>query len=656
MAPWPLPALIAVCQLALWPGIVLARGDSVDPGRATAAAAVVALTAVALSWRRRSPVAVTAAVATGITLGQVILPGQVFLAPGDALSVLSAADLVALFSVAVLRSRRTTVLVLAGLLLWQAGLPALSGGFTGDYPFDLLLTLGGYVLVAAGGRVRRRWVADRAAAARRLAEAEQARREAAAAERRRLARELHDVTAHHLTSIVVNASAAQFLGDRRPELRAEALDFAARTGRDTLTDLRRLVAILPSGQDEPAAPGPSPADLADDFRQLGQLVTVETTGDPPPAVAAALHAIAREALTNTLRYAPGGTVRLRQTYGPAGAELLVEDDGAASAPTTTLGGGRGVTGMRERAEALGGTLRAGPRSPHGWRVHAVLPAATPAPRRLSRWLRSDSVLDACLALLTLVLPLAGLAVSVDEDGLGATPAGLILLALAAHSVPLLWRRQHPWWVLAAVTSSAWLGPLLVATQVVPDGGSWLFLFGLGADLAAVYAVAARGARPGLTWLAPVASTVSTAFAVSILTVLEPPAAGDPAPDGLLMIVFLTAVLVVFAGALLAVPLGACWLAGRAARRRRQRRADREEGAVAVAAAQAEVHTRDERARVAAGLRDAVLDPAARVPRAADEADLPAVLDSARETLAAMRALLDGLETRAVQEVPSSPSG
>jgi len=105
-----------------------------------------------------------------------------------------------------------------------------------------------------------------------------------------------------------------------------------------------------------------------------------------------------------------------------------------------------------------------------------------------------------------------------------------------------------------------------------------------------------------------------------------------------------------------VPLGACWLAGRAARRRRQRRADREEGAVAVAAAQAEVHTRDERARVAAGLRDAVLDPAARVPRAADEADLPAVLDSARETLAAMRALLDGLETRAVQEVPSSPSG
>jgi signal transduction histidine kinase len=662
MVPWLVPALVAAGQFALWPGVLLVRGDTVDPVRAVAVAAVVAVTTVALSWRRRVPVVATAAVAAGITLGQVVVPGQEFLAPGDALLVLSAADLIALFSVSVRCSRRTTLLVVAGLTLWQAGLPALGAGFTGDYPFDLLLTVGVYVLVAAGGRVRRRWTGDRAEAARRLAEAEEARREAAAAERRRLARELHDVTAHHLTSIVVNASAAQFLGDQRPELRAEALDFAARTGRDTLTDLRRLVAILPFGEERPAAPVPSPADLADDFRQLGQRVMVEVAGDPPPEVAAALHAIAREALTNTLRYAPGGTVRLSQTYGPDGAELVVEDDGGVSAPDTRLGGGRGVTGMRERAEALGGTLRAGPRSPHGWRVHAVLPAVSvSAPRRLSRWMRGERVLDAGLAVLTLVMPLAGFAVVAEEDGLAPAPATLILLALIAHSLPLLWRWRHPWWVLAAVTSTVWLGPLLVATHVVPAGGSWLFLFSLGADLAAVYAVAARGARPALTWLAPVASTASAAFAISVLAALAPPAPGDPVIEGPAMVGFLVAVFVVVAGVVLALPMGACWLAGHTARRRRQRRADREEGAVAVAAAQAEWHTRDERARVAAGLRDAVLDRAARVPRAAEEADLPAVLDSARETLSAMRALLDGLDSRptsagiADREVPSSQS-
>jgi signal transduction histidine kinase len=311
-------------------------------------------------------------VAAVITLGQVVMPGQDSSTPGDALLVLSGADLIAVFSVAVLCARQTTVLVLVALTLWQAALPALNGGFTEDEPFDLLLTFVLYVGVAAGGRVRRRWVADRVGAAHRLAEAEEVRREAAVAERRRLARELHDVTAHHLTSIVVNASAAEFLGDQRPELRAEALDFAARTGRDTLTDLRRLVDVLPAGPVLPAEPAPSPDELADDFRQLGQLVMVETTGDPPPEVAAALHAIAREALTNTLRYAPGGTVRLSQTYGPDGAELVVEDDGAGSAPATGLGGGRGVSGMRERAEALGGSLQAGPGG-RGWLVRAVLP-------------------------------------------------------------------------------------------------------------------------------------------------------------------------------------------------------------------------------------------------------------------------------------------
>ncbi|MDT5039226.1 MAG: hypothetical protein QOE51_211 [Actinoplanes sp.] len=670
---WLLPALLAAAQLALWPGLVLARGDSVAPARAAAVVAAVAVVTAALLHRRRTPVAVTAVVAAGISLGIGVMPGEEFFAPGDALTVLSVADLVALFSVAVVCSRRTTVLVLAGLGLWQAGLLAIQHESAANYPFDLVIAVCLYALVAASGRIRRRWIADRSAAAHRLAEAQQADREAAAAERRRLARELHDVTAHHLTSIVVNASAAQFLGDQRPELRAEAFDFAARTGRDTLVALRRLVAILPFGEESPAAPAPSLADLVDDFRQLGQVVTLETAGDPPPELAEAMHGIAREALTNTLRYAAGGTVRLRFSYGPNGAELLIDDDGAgdAAGQATGLGGGRGLIGMRDRAQALGGTLEAGPRDGSGWRVRAVLPPAS-VPRnaghRLGRWLRSQVVLDAGLVFLTLVLPLAGFTVVIENDDMAPGPAALVLLAVIAHSVPLLWRRQRPWAVLAAVALTTWLGPLLVLTRATPADGGWLFLFSVGADAAAVYAVAAR-ARPSISWLAPLAALASTALAHGLLMALEPPTDAVAEPDGPLTFVALVAVVTALAGLLLAVPLGGSWLAGYAARRRRQGRLDREEGAIAVAAAQAELRAQDERARIAAGLRHAVLAHAARVPQAAEEKDLTAVLGSAREALSAMRALLDGLSDRpppaapeqaaeraAEQEVRSSPSG
>lgn len=674
---WLLPAVLAAAQLALWPGLVLARGDTVEPVRATAVIAVVAVVTAALGRRRRTPVAVTAVVAAAIGLGTWAAPDDEFFVPGDALLVVSIADLVALFNVAALRSPRTTVVAGGGLLLWQAVLLATEDGFTAEDPLDLLIAACVYALVAASGRVRRRWVADRSAAARRLAEAQEARQQAAAAERRRLARELHDVTAHHLTSIVVNASAAQLLGDQRPELRAEALDFAARTGRDTLVALRRLVAILPVGEDVPAPAAPSLADLADDFRQLGQVVTLETAGDPPPEVAEAMHGIAREALTNTLRYAPAGTVRVRFRYGPGGAELLVDDDGdgGPAQATAGLGGGRGLTGMRDRAQALGGTLEAGPRGRLGWRVRAVLPPAASVPQRFGRrphrWLRSQAVLDAGLVFLTLVLPLAGVSVLIEDDGVAPAQSVLVLLAVVAHSVPLLWRR-HPWPVLAAVALTTWLGPLLVLARVAPGEGGWLFVFSVGADMAAVYAVTAR-VRPALSWLAPVAALASTALSLGVLLAAETPAQAQGEPGGPLWVAVLLVSMTVVAGLGLVPPLAGSWLAGYAARRRRQRRLDREEGAVAVVAAQAELRARDERARIAAGLRDAVVAHAARVPRAAAEADLAAVVGSAREALTAMRALLDGLNDRpagagpvapppalptltaAKQEVPSSPS-
>ncbi|MBG0563995.1 sensor histidine kinase [Actinoplanes aureus] len=654
---WLLPALLAAAQLALWPGVLLARGDHLDPVRLTAVTTVVAVIAAALGFRHRHPVAVAVVVAAALALGGWITPEQVFFVPEDTLLVVSLAQFVTVFTVAVRCSRRTTALVLAGLTLWLAADIAITGGDPLDIPFGATL----YAIVAAAGRLRGRWIADRASAAHRLAEAEQARREAADAERRRLARELHDVTAHHLTSIVVNASTAEFLGDQRPELRAEALAFAARTGREALIDLRRLVAVLPAGPAVPEPAAASLADLADDFRQLGQLVTLEAAapGTLPPAVAEAMYGIAREALTNTLRYAPGAAVRIRLFTGPEGTELLVEDDGGTTPVASGLGSGRGLAGMRDRAAALGGTVRAGHRAHRGWTVRAVLPSTAPVPhgsRRFSRWLRSQVLLDAALMLLTLALPLSGVAVFAEETGNEPAATALVLLAVVAHAAPLLWRRQHPWTAFTAVVLTTWLGPLLLVTGVVPVGGGWLFVFSAGADLAAVYAVADRGARPGLTWIAPLAAVFTGALALALLVAVEAPADGEPATDEPLLALAMLLTFAVFAAVVLAVPVFGCWLAGHATRRRRQRRIDREEGAVVAAAAQAELRARDERARVAAGLHAAVLQHAARVPDAAEQADLPAVLAASKEALSAMRSLLDGLGPVPDQEVSSSQPG
>ncbi|MFI5937504.1 histidine kinase [Actinoplanes sp. NPDC051494] len=673
---WLLPALLAAAQLLLWPGVPVLTGSAVPPVQVVAVSLLVLVTAAALCLRRDRPVPALFAVLVTLGVATWAAPaGQQFVVPGDALTVIAVADLVALFSVAARRPARTTVVVFGVVMAWQAAQLALVDGVSGGYPLDLVLTAAVYGLIIVMGRVRGRWRADRAAAARRLAEARQAHADAADAERRRLARELHDVTAHHLTSIVVNSSAAQMLGDKRPELRAEALAFARRTGYDTLEALRQLVAIMPFDRGPEPPTTPRLADLADDFRQLGQVITVDVPAadllpadlppaDLPPAVAEAVHGIVREALTNTLRYAPGSRVHVRFADG----ELTVDNDGSAPGPGAAggLGGGRGVSGMRDRAQALGGTLEAGPHGTGGWRVRAVLPGTTPArsrPRWIrSRWIRSRTVLDALLVLFALAMPLLMLGSEVVEEDLAGDVAALILLAVVAHAAPLLRRRQHPWPVLAAVALTAWLGPLLAATGATPPARGWLFLFGTGAEFLAVYSVAARGTRPALTWLAPLAAGASAALSLATLVALDPPTGTAPAdlttpttltsPAGTAMIIVVTAAV---AFLLYSPFLAGSWLAGWTVRRRRDRRRAHEEGSVATALWHAAARAQHERARVAAGLREAVLRHAADVPRAAENADLPTVLSAARQSLAAMRSLLDGLNNRPATETPQPTS-
>ncbi|MET0493130.1 MAG: histidine kinase [Actinoplanes sp.] len=638
------PAVLCAVQLAIWPVVPLAVGGAIEPVTLVAGLAVIAAVTVVLFWRRRAPLAVTGALVVVLSLGAWVLPDY-------ELSAVTIADLIAFFNVALFRSRRTTLLVGAGLVLWQAVLIALTEPVDGWYPLSILASVVAYALVAAFGRQRARWHADRAAAARRLVEAETARHQAADAERHRLARELHDVTAHHLTAIVVNSSAAQMLGDQRPELRGEALGFAARTGWDTLAALRRLVAVMPYGQQAEEL-----TDLADGFRRLGQQVTLDAPATPlPPAVAEAVHGIAREALTNTLRYAAGGTIQVTLRHTEAGTELVVDDDGASSAaqPGAGLGGGRGLTGMRERAQALGGVLEAGPRAGGGWRVRAVLPSSVPVPaapaRRVRQWLRSEVAVDAVVVLGALLMPVAVLIGLADEDGLAAAPFTLLLLGFIAHAAPLMWRRRHPWPVLGTVAATAWAGPLLVATHAVPAGDGWIFLFTVGAEFAVAYAVAVYGGRPAVTWLAPLLASASAAAALGLLVAL------DPSEEGAGPFLVLAAFTGVFVGVVLLPFVAGTWAGGIVARTRRQNLLSREHGAVAMVTAQAIAQARDERARVAAGLHHAVLEHAGRVPQAAEHGDLAAVLASARAALAAMRALLAGLREPPADAVAPQPT-
>jgi signal transduction histidine kinase len=630
---WLLPFVLAVMQLAVWPGIPVTLGRTLSaPAVATGVAATVVV-AVALLRRRSAPLTTTGIVAAALTAGT-------WGVPADALLIISIADLVALYSVAVLCSHRMTLGIAAGVVLWQCTLIAATTGPGPDLPAEVVILLIVCASVVAFGRARHRWHAERRTAAARLAGAEDRRARAADAERHRLARELHDVTAHHLTSIVVIASAAQRLGASRPDLVAEARDFAARTGRETLTALHRLVALLRLPDERPGPAATRLAELAEGFRLLGQQVSVQAgpADDLPAATTEAVCGITREALTNTLRYAPASGVRIRLAPATGGLELTVDDDGAQAEGVGAMGSGRGVPGMRERATALGGTLTAGPRPGGGWRVRAVLPAASAPvpPRKRHRWPGAEHVIDGVLFLLALFPPVGGLLLAEEDPGVTAASVPLLVLVSSVHAVPVLWRRTHPWKALGAVAATAWLVPALIAAGVIAPVQGWVLLAGLGAEAVAVYGVARYGIRPELTVLAIPVALSSVVLATGVTLALDPP------PEDDFPFLMAVAIMSALVGCPLGMPVGCSWLTGFLVRRRHTGIEAREHDAVAAATAQALLESGRERARVAAGLRAAVLRDAARVATAADAGDLDQVLASARTALDAMRGLLNGL--------------
>ena len=206
--------------------------------------------------------------------------------------------------------------------------------------------------------------------------------QAAAEERARIARELHDVVAHNLSVVVIQAGAAQRVLDQQPEAAREALRQVEASGRVAMTEMRRLLGALRRGDDEPlTVPQPGVADLAallDDVRAAGLPVTLRTSGEDRPVPAGidvSVYRIVQEALTNTLRHAGATQATVEIRYLARAVEIDIVDDGRGTSDARSAGDiGHGLVGMRERAELFDGTFEAGPRPEGGFAVRVTLPS------------------------------------------------------------------------------------------------------------------------------------------------------------------------------------------------------------------------------------------------------------------------------------------
>lgn len=238
-----------------------------------------------------------------------------------------------------------------------------------------VLTLGAPWLGGFGWRMVLRWRATRDA---------QARAEVAAAEeqeRVRIARDMHDVVAHSLAVIIAQSDGARYAAASSPQIAAETLGTVAQTARAALTDVRMLLTQLRHRQG--VGPQPTIADLEQLFEQVRQAglearVTVDPMppGEPPGAVQLAVYRILQEALTNAIRHGSGDTVDVRLAWMPDSVRIEVRNRVGDAAAAPAGAGGHGIVGMRERAQLIGGVLRA-ERDGEEFVVHARLPIGEP---------------------------------------------------------------------------------------------------------------------------------------------------------------------------------------------------------------------------------------------------------------------------------------
>jgi signal transduction histidine kinase len=408
--------VVTACDLG---GSIGEAGPSVQNGNGTAAQvhwldahqpgaayALVVIGGLAVIWRRRWPLTVLAVTAVTCTVYAAL--GFV---PGAALT----AVYIAMYTAATLCPRGQAIggglaAVVALFVATDAG--GIFGWLGGTNTVMVACSIAAVAigLAVAGRRQVFASMVERAARAERDREDDARRR--VDAERLRIARELHDVVAHSMSMINVQAGVAAHVLASRPEQAEEALNAIKVASRDGLRELRAILNVLRQVDEGPEARAPAPSltqldALADATSQAGLPTSVSVAGRPtplPPTVELAAYRIVQESLTNVLRHAgPGSHACVAVTYEPGQVVVQVDDDGQGRAATGVLaspsdpsaddppaggeGGhdgppgrddrGAGIAGMRERAGAFGGTLEAGARPGGGWRVRAVLPIRAP---------------------------------------------------------------------------------------------------------------------------------------------------------------------------------------------------------------------------------------------------------------------------------------
>ena len=371
-------------------GISVAGEEAREAGRGTDSPGVIVpivlLLCLVIALRRRMPEKMLL-LAFGLGVTQVVLDVET-----------SAADfalLVIVYTVAATGARWASRLALAtGLCaapVAQLRWPNVDSGTWGNVaqmifltvPFALAWVLGDSI------RTRRAYFAQLEERAARLEKEREAQSKVAvAAERARIARELHDVVAHNVSVMVVQADGAAYVLDAAPDQAKKALETISSTGRQALAEMRRLLGVLRTGEHKEGGeyvPQPDVEqidDLVEKCRGAGLPVDFKIEGTPrplPSGVELTAYRIVQEALTNTRKHGgPNTGASVRLVYFDDGLGLLVEDDGKG-APHELYeeggadGQGHGLIGMRERVGMVGGTLDAGPRPGGGFRISALLP-------------------------------------------------------------------------------------------------------------------------------------------------------------------------------------------------------------------------------------------------------------------------------------------
>jgi signal transduction histidine kinase len=327
----------------------------------------------AVAWRRRAPLA-SVVVATGAMFVQT-LAGVSLHTPVSPIVV----GLVTVYSVAQYEPLLRAALGLAVALGGSLAAIELAVANGEDYsPFDRLFVCVFIVAPWIVGRAlhgRRREAADLAERAARL---EHEQELAVEAERARIARDLHDVIAHSLSVIVVQAGAGERVAGRQPEQAEAALRSIQQIGRQALSEMSRLVGVLRQGGEEIGL-DPQPGlnqlgALLDQTRHAGLAVELRVEGEPcplPASIGLSAYRIVQEALTNVRKHAGEARVTVVLRYATSELAIEVSDDGKGNRDDG--GGGHGLIGMRERAAVFGGSLEAGARPDGGFSVCATLP-------------------------------------------------------------------------------------------------------------------------------------------------------------------------------------------------------------------------------------------------------------------------------------------